>query len=145
MVVVLPTGDPFSWSFNELPYSVGMGIRQFVPQKYRSYSDKVLYVHKKYVPQVVVYILLKTGKVNYTSLPDDMQLEVSKYKKDHECLVDAVPSNPYTILHLLESAPEYILEAVWRAILKNEHPDVGGNSDNFLRLKNAYEAIKRHH
>lgn len=50
-------------------------------------------------------------------------------------------TNPYAILHLLPSAPDAIVKAVWRELVKTLHPDQGGDNALFLQAKTAYEKI----
>lgn len=65
------------------------------------------------------------------------------------CIRDAVkgmtpskiPSH-YACLHLTETAPRHIVDAVYRVMAARLHPDAGGSHDEFVKLQEAYEKIK---
>lgn len=46
-------------------------------------------------------------------------------------------------LYLTSDAPEWMVEAAWKAFAKNVHPDVGGDPHKFIGGKDAYESYKR--
>lgn len=48
----------------------------------------------------------------------------------------------HAFLHVTENAPMWMIEAAWKAFVKNQHPDVGGDSDHFVKVKSAYESLK---
>lgn len=48
----------------------------------------------------------------------------------------------YATLYLVDNAPIWAVDAVWKSLVKQKHPDVGGDSEEFLNFKKAYEAIK---
>ena len=49
----------------------------------------------------------------------------------------------YSEMHLLPTAPGYVVEAVFRAMAKANHPDRGGSTEAMKRLNLAYEALQR--
>lgn len=51
----------------------------------------------------------------------------------------------HALLHIAEDAPTWIIEAAWKAFVKHKHPDVGGDSDHFVKVKFAYESLKESH
>jgi len=54
----------------------------------------------------------------------------------------APSDNPYVILGLQENAAIEVVEAVFKKLAKKQHPDTGGNSEEFIRIRDAYEKIK---
>lgn len=52
-------------------------------------------------------------------------------------------STPFSSLHLLPSAPEYVVKAVWKAMAVELHPDRGGDPEAFMKAKEAYNAITK--
>jgi hypothetical protein len=50
----------------------------------------------------------------------------------------------YRVLHLLPSAPDEVLDAVHRALIKVYHPDHGGNHEDAVRINLAIEEIRRY-
>lgn len=51
-------------------------------------------------------------------------------------------SSPYKELGLDPSAPPELVESAWRWWANRCHPDKGGNKQEFIRKRAAYEAIK---
>lgn len=49
--------------------------------------------------------------------------------------------NPYTILDVEKSASDQTIKESYRKKVKENHPDVGGDKDDFIRIKEAYEDI----
>jgi hypothetical protein len=50
----------------------------------------------------------------------------------------------YRVLHLLPTAPNEVLDAVHRALIKVHHPDCGGSHDDAVRINRAMEEIRKH-
>ena len=53
------------------------------------------------------------------------------------------PSTPYSLLGVLPTAPRSVVEAAYRALVKSEHPDVGGSADRMRGITGAMERIRR--
>jgi len=53
------------------------------------------------------------------------------------------PKSPYGVLGLLPEAPLEVVEAAYRALAKKHHPDQGGDAEDFRRVTEAYQAIRR--
>lgn len=51
--------------------------------------------------------------------------------------------NPYSTLDIEKSASDQEIKESYREKVKEIHPDVGGNKDEFIKLKKAYESIIR--
>jgi DnaJ-class molecular chaperone len=52
--------------------------------------------------------------------------------------------DPFAVLFLTRDAPVFMIEAAWKALARQHHPDLGGNTTDFQRVKDAYEEIKKH-
>lgn len=52
--------------------------------------------------------------------------------------------HPYAVLGLSPDADRDAVRAAYRSLLKECHPDQGGSTEAFLRLKRAYETIQHH-
>lgn len=93
-------------------------IRYSVPQKYRYFDDGAWFVHEKHIDEVK-----QLGSAEGpTTTPGGL--------------------DDYAILHLRRDAPMVIVDAVWRALAKLHHPDVGGDEETFKKLSAAYQRIK---
>lgn len=54
--------------------------------------------------------------------------------------------SPFTLLGLAETATESEVRQQWRALLHVHHPDVGGDNDRFMQLRQAFnEALDLAH
>lgn len=53
-----------------------------------------------------------------------------------------VRSSPYSVLHLLPSAPIEVVEAAYKALAKLHHPDVGGEVETMQSINSAYREIR---
>lgn len=50
--------------------------------------------------------------------------------------------NPYSVLGISRDAPDAVVEAAYRALAKEKHPDNGGDPDEFKDIKKAYDRIR---
>lgn len=50
--------------------------------------------------------------------------------------------NPYEILGITKNANEVVVEAAYKALVKEHHPDQGGSQDRFKEIQDAYEKIQ---
>lgn len=95
-------------------------IRYSIPAQYRNYEDRHWYIHDKYVEGVQQ--LLASAGPSAVAKPQ-------------------APVDPYAVLHLRPTAPQAIIRAAWRELARMLHPDQGGDPEEFLRAKEAYEYL----
>lgn len=50
--------------------------------------------------------------------------------------------NPYEVLGVTPGAEDAVVEAAYQALVKEYHPDHGGDSDTFQEIKEAYDLIQ---
>ena len=50
--------------------------------------------------------------------------------------------DPYSVLGISKDAPDTVVDAAYRALVKEKHPDNGGDPDEFKIVNEAYEKIK---
>jgi len=50
--------------------------------------------------------------------------------------------NPYEILGITKNANKVVVEAAYKALVKEHHPDQGGSQDRFKEIQDAYEKIQ---
>lgn len=86
-------------------------------------------------------------------------LRLSKYRKIEDLLIAAYrqidplpvaprapaldPADPYAVLGVGEHYTLTIIEAIWKAHLRVEHPDAGGNADRAKALNAAMDKIRK--
>jgi hypothetical protein len=51
----------------------------------------------------------------------------------------------YRTLHLLPSAPDEVVKAVYRALSKIHHPDMGGRTSDMQGINEAFERLTQWH
>lgn len=93
-------------------------VRRSVPTTYRVFADNRWYVHTKHVADVR-QLMTSNGTLS------------------------AAEEDPWAVLHLRRDAPPAIINAVWRVLAKELHPDCGGDPQQFIRVKAAYEKITK--
>jgi len=57
--------------------------------------------------------------------------------------LDTALGNAYVMLGVLPSAPRAVIEAAYRALAKDAHPDVGGSEAQMRALNAAMTAIRK--
>lgn len=99
------------WSVQGLDSTANSYVKYTVPAQYRVHEDGKWYVHEKYIAGL-------------------------------QQLAGVTPSeDPYVVMHLLPTASQAIIDAVFRTMAKELHPDAGGTSEAFMRLKTAYDKL----
>lgn len=59
-----------------------------------------------------------------------------------ECIENIREQRPYhAALFVLPGAPESVINAAYRALAKQCHPDLGGEHDSMIRINQAYENL----
>ena len=67
-------------------------------------------------------------------------IEKEKHPQTETVIIDK--DDPYTVLHLLPTAPMEVVEAAFRQLSKIYHPDAGGNEQLMQKITRAYQSIK---
>lgn len=94
-------------------------IRYTIPIQYRNYEDRCWYIHEKHI-EGLQQLMASTGGTATSRQP---------------------VTDPYAVLHLRPTAPQAIIRAAWRELARMLHPDQGGDPEEFLRAKEAYEYL----
>ena len=111
-------------------------------------------VHITRLPMVVAYGKRYFDHVDYSSLPDSVQIELVRLLQivEQRCQTPPPPVVPrkitrpeqaYQALYLLPTAPPEVVRAAYRALALLLHPDRGGNEEAFQHLQTAYEVLKK--
>jgi len=80
--------------------------------------------------------LLSSFNTNKPVTADDIKKAIS-------FAVNRIMNDPYIVLGVRKDDPPELIDAVYKTKAKFYHPDKGGDSEKFLRLRKAYEEIKR--
>lgn len=109
----------------------------------RYLNHKTWYVHGLELP-----LLFKRAKdtgnhleLDYSQLPKSIQNKVETVLKSKK--IQPVIQDDFSVLYLTNSAPGFIIEVVYKALVKKHHPDVGGDQESFMKIKAAYDRIKK--
>lgn len=73
---------------------------------------------------------------------EELQASQQKFGDYVTPIDDRFCSTPYDVLYLKESAPWVVVMAVYHALVKQHHPDCGGDPSKFIEIQKAYEKIK---
>jgi len=50
-------------------------------------------------------------------------------------------SDPFAVLHLRETAPDFLIRAVYKCLSRQLHPDAGGSHEDMVKLNAAYAQL----
>jgi len=128
-----------------------------VPQILRYYTDEPVphwRVHKDHVVHAVQLGYAVLGHVDYSGLGTELQMVIAQEKGSwtlrdtkKQATVTRDKSldklEAYATLFLTPAAPDFIIEAVWKALARKHHPDHGGDSEAFKTYNAAHKKIKR--
>lgn len=77
-----------------------------------------------------------------SSLNSKKSVNANDIRKAISFAVNKIMNDPYVILGVSRDDPPELIDAVYKLKVKFYHPDKGGDSEKFLRLRNAYDEIK---
>lgn len=128
-------------------------IKFTIDMKYRYFKDLSWHVHRSFIVALTQLGYSHLGHVDYSHLDDDLKSEIEmeknhwyKGKPKEGSLVSSAAqarlTSAYATLYLTPDAPEYVVKAVWKALAKETHPDVGGRPEEFKKYQKAYNIIK---
>lgn len=127
---------------------IRLGIK---PLSYRKYdpTTRQWSVHESKLPYVVSYGYKCFDHVDYSSLAYALKKSINDtvagWKSGKPELNQITPKDPYATLFIIPQAPWEVVKAAHTALAKLHHPDKGGNSDKFIEIQAAYEALKKKH
>lgn len=125
-------------------------IRYSIPTAWRRFDDGQWWVHESKLLNTIQLGFQVHGSVDYSIVDPNLKKQIDEQAKgwNYERDVRDVPAKVdlakcYEQLHLLSSAPDFVLEAAWKSIVKNLHPDKAPSREKeFRKYKEAYEIIK---
>lgn len=129
-----------------IPPTVSKYLKYTVKPVYRYFENGGWHVHKDYLSHVVNLAQSVNVYADYSSLPEDIQIDINLKKSQSSRDVvrsDAPPTltSAYAELHLLPSAPQSVIKAAYKALVSLHHPDKGGDADKFIKISEAYQKI----
>lgn len=84
---------------------------------------------------------IKQGREMFRQQSAQIGAAPSQYLEEPE---DDEPLNPFVLLGVRENAPEEVVKAAYRALVKMTHPDIGGAQEDFQLIHDAFDWIKDH-
>jgi hypothetical protein len=146
------------YQLSGLPASAQRWVKYDVPSEYRYFSAEgsntgYWYVHEKYLLGAIELSYTRLGTVDYSCLPTYLQMKIAREKENWTVNTpdrDTIPApnasalrDAYAQLYLLADAPINIVNAAWKTLAKESHPDQGGDAGLFRKYSEAYETIKK--
>jgi len=98
-------------------------MQEDIPSKYRFCEKGQWFVHSDYV-QALQQLADAMGDAAPAKLSTSIEDDFAR-------------------LHLLPTAPLVIVEAAWKVLARDAHPDRGGDEELFKVLADAYSRLKR--
>lgn len=119
-------------------------ILHSLPPSERYLKDDIWYVHEVHLPD-----LFKKAKAtgNHETLDYEFARSVVKDKIEYALGKRRITTSsyrtksPFSVLFLVEDAPDWAVDAVWKAFVKSQHPDLGGDHEVFIDVKKAYDSL----
>ena len=125
----------------DAPPSFGSRIRS-IPANSRYFDDETRQwtLSANYLEYIVQAAAAKGVHVEFGNLLETHRRAVETSKVSES---QSFSDSPYAVLYLTEGAPAFIVEAVWKAVARKHHPDVGGDEAVFKKYHAAYLKVKR--
>jgi len=121
-----------------------------IPQSNRTWFSKksCWVIVPDSLPDVIAFSRHLFNQIESSSLPINYQkiiqdvLQDNYNKSKNKVKIDKKFNSKYSQLYLLDSAPNFVVKAAYKALVKHYHPD-GDNPDleKFRSVKDAYENI----
>jgi hypothetical protein len=120
-----------------------------VKKTHRYYAESCWFVHIDFLLPVVQLGYGSHGYVDYSDLPIGMQMQIAQekvhwgeQKSTQEVVTHQISlEQAYATMYLVPGAPHFLVSAVWKALAKKFHPDMGGNEELFKRYSGAHDRI----
>ena len=122
-------------------------VRRSVPSTHKYFDNEgagTWYIDLKYTVPVGQVQLSSQANLDYSELPEFERKKLDEYsRKASPTQLNVNATDSYSILHLLPSAPRVIVDAAWKALAREHHPDRGGNTEVFQKYQAAYDHITK--
>jgi hypothetical protein len=137
-------------SFHRLHFSYTKRFVSYLrglESRYRKFdpATKTWLVHESLLVAVILVAKKYFSVVDCTDLPSRFQDRYERHRSSTEGRESSQASTTqeaYSKLHLLSTAPMSVVDAVYKALAMEKHPDRGGSTVEFQELSAAYAQIK---
>ena len=95
--------------------------------------------------KIISYGRYTFNRIDSSSLPIHYQSVVQRALQglpDTEIYTNR-KSSPYSVLYISKGAPECVVKAAYKALAFKYHPDMGGDAEEFQKVKAAYDEIMK--
>jgi DnaJ-domain-containing protein 1 len=132
---------------------ISQGIKPLTRRKFDEQTRRWS-VHSTRIPQAVMAGRKYFDHVDYSSLPEQLQITVVQFIERCQRNGPAGPPvefisaqhRPHDVLFVKENAPPEVIKAAWKALVLKYHPDQQdgkGDPEQFQRVHEAYEELKK--
>lgn len=111
-------------------------IKRHVPARFRRYDAEAVPAWTVYLPYTQIALSLLRSHFGEVTGPRKAQ------PRDRQ-MQEPRANSAFAALHLLQSAPRSVVDAAYRALAKQHHPDLGGDPETMRRLTEAYGVLSR--
>ncbi len=124
MVILENTDKPGTFLVRNAPKALQEKLKFAIPSNSRLFTEEGWIVQETYLSQVEYWC--KTYHLPFSSITKQSSKE-----------------SYYKVLHLLPSAPDFVVDATWKVLARKYHPDsINGNQELFLTYKQAFDKIR---
>jgi DNA repair exonuclease SbcCD ATPase subunit len=74
---------------------------------------------------------------------EQREREQREHKREYKRQDQSRWEDPYTVLGIKYGCTDKEIRSAWAALVRTNHPDVGGTEEAIKRINRAYEALKR--
>jgi len=138
------TKKPPCWVVvNGASYTLEAAIKKGItPTSKRKWDGGKWLVHYTWVNWLVKNARRLNHIVDWHELPTQWQM-LAAGGRLAENKTTFVSQDPFKILYLREDAPPQVIKAAYKALAAIHHPDVGGDSQKFIEIDEAYKKLIR--
>lgn len=103
------------------------------------------YDEREYLPESKAWLISDHGMERigrlFENLDEFMDLDEPPEPSPRGARIPHAIAQAFAALHLATTAPLEVVQASYRALSKNHHPDHGGDHRSMVAINNAYDAV----
>ena len=110
-------------------------------------ADRCWVVVPEVLHKVISYSRHEFNHIDSSSLPLNYQKVIQRAlqglpeEKITTSKTTSKGNSPYAVLYIRDGAPDFVIKAAYKALAFEYHPDRGGNTEEFQRVKEAYDTL----